>query len=112
MPCYDCGLEYGGDSWIEAIIPDKVWNKISPTGNQGGILCISCIAKRLRKLNINIGKIPIWLCGTEPLKAMPGDPSDEINILRNWDFKRIECQYIPDYIGINRYLSGDKNDKM
>ena len=31
MPCYDCGMDYEGEDWIEAVIPDKIWNKISPT---------------------------------------------------------------------------------
>ena len=47
--CYDCGLNYEDPGWIEAVIPDKVWNEISPTGDQGGILCITCISRRLIK---------------------------------------------------------------
>ncbi|MHA1402130.1 MAG: hypothetical protein ACTSQE_17420 [Candidatus Heimdallarchaeaceae archaeon] len=75
LQCYDCGLEYGGDAWIEAIIPDEIWNEISPTGGGGGILCISCIAKRIKQKGYK--DIPVWLCGTEPLKAMEGDPTRE-----------------------------------
>lgn len=80
--CYDCGLKYGSDGWIEAIIPDKVWNKIKPTEceNDCGILCITCIARRLKILGFT--DIPVWLCGTEPLKAMHGDPSESLDILR------------------------------
>lgn len=83
MPCYDCGKEYGGDDWIEAIIPDKIWNKISPTKNQGGILCISCIARRLKKAGYD--NVPVFLCGTEPLKAIEGDPAEHIDILRDFN---------------------------
>ncbi len=40
--CYDCGLEYGIDGWIEAIVPDYVWNLIRPEGAefrlQGAVL--------------------------------------------------------------------------
>ena len=75
LQCYDCGLEYGGDAWIEAIIPDEIWNEISPTGGEGGILCISCMAKRIKQKGYK--GIPVWLCGTEPLKAMEGDPTHE-----------------------------------
>ena len=84
MGCYDCGLEYGESAWIEAIIPDKVWIEISPTENEGGILCISCISKRLTKKGFK--NVPVWLCGTEPLIGMSGDPGDEPNvfILKNW----------------------------
>jgi len=83
--CYDCGLNYTDPGWIEAIIPDKIWNEISPTGDQGGILCIICISRRLVKKGYR--RIPVWLCGTEPLRSMNGDPGNEINlsILRNWE---------------------------
>lgn len=81
--CYDCGLQYGGPGWIEAIIPDKIWNKISPTNNQGGILCITCISKRLQKYELK--DVPVWLAGTEPLKAMTGDSGDSLDLLRNYD---------------------------
>lgn len=80
--CYDCGLEYGGIGWIEAIIPDKVWDMIRPKGyHKGcGLLCINCISRRLARKGLK--NIPVWLSGTEPLKALPGGPS--LNIIRNW----------------------------
>ena len=86
MPkCHDCGLEYGGTGWIEVVIPDKVWNKIKPGGCSDGcgLLCVSCIAKRLR--NAGFKDVPVWLCGTEPLRAMSGDPSENLELLRDWD---------------------------
>ena len=88
MPCYDCGLEYSDDGWIEAIIPDKIWNKIKPDGCEDGcgLLCITCIARRLNKLGMK--HVPIWLCGTESVDAMAGDPGDNIDILRNWTVRR------------------------
>lgn len=84
MGCYDCGLEYGENGWIEAIIPDKVWNMIRPDGcgTGCGILCITCISRRLTDAGLD--NVPVWLCGTEPLKAMAGRPNDGIDILRNW----------------------------
>ena len=83
--CYDCGLIYGSIGWIEAIIPDKIWIEISPTHNIGGILCINCISKRLAKKGYK--NIPVWLCGTEPLKAIEGDPADKLELLRNFNNK-------------------------
>ena len=80
--CYDCGMEYGGDNWIEAIIPDHIWYEISPTGDEGGILCISCIAKRVKEKDFM--DVPVWLRGTERLMAMPGDPGDFLLMLRDW----------------------------
>ena len=83
--CYDCKLEYGGNGWIEAIIPDKIWNKISPikSNKQGGLLCITCISKRLKLAGFK--DVPIWLCGTEPLRVIEGDPGTNLDLLRNWD---------------------------
>lgn len=76
--CYDCGLLYGKDGWIEAVIPDKVWNAIKPDGcgDGCGILCITCIARRLKIKGIK--NVPVWLCGTENLIAREGDPSEKI----------------------------------
>ena len=89
MSCYDCGLKYGSDAWIEAIIPDKIWARIRPekdeTSKTGGILCISCIVRRLNILGYK--NVPIWLCGTEPIISMRGDPGESIEILREWSIK-------------------------
>ena len=79
MACHDCGRPYGEDDWIEAIIPDAIWNSISPAGDESGILCISCMAKRLKEAGYY--NVPVWLCGTEPLQARTGDP--EITLLRH-----------------------------
>src|SRR3972149_597573 len=83
--CFDCGLEYVDDGWIEAIIPDKVWDAIRPEGCPPacGILCITCIARRIRKKGFET--VPIWLCGTEHISAVPGDPDQCLPILRNWE---------------------------
>ncbi|MEX1120881.1 MAG: hypothetical protein WED82_02020 [Balneolales bacterium] len=86
--CYDCHLPYGDESWIEAVIPDKTWNKIKPEGcdDGSGILCITCIARRLREAGYNhTNPVPVFLCGTEPLQAMPGDPGEHLKLLREWD---------------------------
>lgn len=82
--CYKCSLDYEDPGWIEAVIPDKVWNEISPTGDQGGLLCITCISRKLVEKGYKT--IPVWLCGIEPLRPVFGDPGDEVNlfILRNW----------------------------
>jgi hypothetical protein len=83
--CYDCGRPYGDDGWIEAVIPDKVWNRIKPDGcsDGAGLLCINCISDRLSAAGIS--DVPVWLCGMEPLKAMHGDPGSYLDMLRNWD---------------------------
>ena len=100
LGCYDCDLEYGGDSWIEAVIPDKVWNEISPDGEGGGVLCISCIARRLREKFPN-ERVPVWMCGTEPLEARAGDPGDndfELSDLREWYPSTLPCKNVEPFI--------------
>lgn len=49
--CYDCGLAYGDLGWIEAVIPDRVWNAIRPDGcgEHCGLLCITCIARAIKE---------------------------------------------------------------
>jgi len=70
--CNDCGMVYGSDSWIEGIVTDDIWNKIKPTKNDDdcGILCISCINRRLKILGYD--NVPIWFHGTEALTAKEG----------------------------------------
>lgn len=46
--CVDCHRQYGDAfGFPDLIIPDAAWAKISPTGHGGGLLCPSCICKRL-----------------------------------------------------------------
>jgi len=53
--CHDCGLDYGSDGWIEAVVPDAVWNAIRPRGRgEGcGILCITCMARRISERGLH-----------------------------------------------------------
>lgn len=83
--CYDCGLKYGSDGWIEAIVPDKIWNRIKPSECEDGcgILCITCINRRLKVLGLK--DIPVWMCGTESLKAQLEDPINDLKTLREFD---------------------------
>lgn len=45
--CKDCGLPYGGDDWIDTVLPPEQWLLIAP---ENGILCANCIVKRASKL--------------------------------------------------------------
>lgn len=55
LACYCCGLLYGGLGWMDAVVPDDVWLEISPTGDGGGILCITCMARRCDARGIQSG---------------------------------------------------------
>ena len=82
--CADCGMPYTSPRWIEAIIPDHVWNLIRPDGcgEGAGLLCISCMSGRLTAASLT--DVPVWLCGVEPLVAHSGDPAEELKVLRKW----------------------------
>lgn len=64
--CHDCGLAYGDVGWIECVVPNDVWRQIGPTGDEGGILCITCIARRAKRHGLK--DVPVMLCGTEVLR--------------------------------------------
>lgn len=49
--CYDCGLSY--TEFPDMMIPDELWERINPTEHEGaGILCPTCIARRLNYLGL------------------------------------------------------------
>lgn len=46
--CHDCGRPYGDEhGFPDLLVPDDVWLRISPHGGIGGLLCPSCICKRV-----------------------------------------------------------------
>ena len=70
--CYDCGMWYGEAGWADVIVPDEVWELISPTTREGGgLLCFNCMERRLEFLGLN--NVPHWV-GSGPF-AM-GDSFD------------------------------------
>lgn len=51
--CFDCGRRYGDEyGFPDLMIPDDVWAKISPRGDEGGLLCPSCICRRAHAFGI------------------------------------------------------------
>lgn len=52
--CFDCGRQYGDEhGFPDLIIPLDIWERISPTKNEGGLLCPSCICARLHAAGIS-----------------------------------------------------------
>ena len=45
--CADCHRLYGSPGFPDLVIPNDTWKAISPTGDEGGLLCPSCICERL-----------------------------------------------------------------
>lgn len=52
LVCYDCGRKYGDPGFPDLVINNKAWKQISPSSDEGGLLCPSCICARLEKNNI------------------------------------------------------------
>src|SRR3546814_1466042 len=51
--CHDCGRPYGNEhGFPDLVIPNDVWRRISPSGNDGGLLCPSCLCARLHQASI------------------------------------------------------------
>lgn len=45
--CHDCKRPYSDGGFPDLIIPYSAWKQISPNGDDSGLLCPSCICKRL-----------------------------------------------------------------
>src|SRR3990167_3157268 len=51
--CIDCGRKYGDEfGFPDLIIPDDIWKRISPTHDEGGLLCPSCLCRRVQEAGI------------------------------------------------------------
>lgn len=50
--CYDCGLDYGDPGFQDLIVSNDVWRRISPTGDNGGLFCPTCLVRALSKAGI------------------------------------------------------------
>ena len=51
--CDDCGRPYGDEhGFPDFVIPNYIWRRISPSCDEGGLLCPSCICKRLHDAGI------------------------------------------------------------
>lgn len=45
--CADCGLSYLDGGFQDLVIPNEAWRKISPTRDEGGLLCPTCLLRAL-----------------------------------------------------------------
>jgi hypothetical protein len=51
--CYDCGRRYGNEhGFPDLVVSNETWIMISPTGDEGGLLCPSCMCRRAADLGI------------------------------------------------------------
>lgn len=77
--CYDCGLAYGGEGWCDVGVSNEVWARISPSGHYGGLLCFTCMARRLARGGLEGVPVAIrsgpWECSDRDLNN--GSPEQE-----------------------------------
>lgn len=88
--CYDCGLDYEQFGY-DFVIQNELWREISPTHNDGGILCSNCMCKRM----MNLGMSAIWVVVyTGEIKTKNNPLTKLVNIcryIRN-EYKAWQCQ--------------------
>lgn len=63
--CYDCGLPYNDLGFADLLVPTDVWKIISPTGNEGGLLCPTCLVRAAEKAGVENVRVafmsgPFW----------------------------------------------------
>lgn len=46
--CFDCGMPYGTEDWVDIVLPNEQWDMIFP--EHDGLLCPNCIMKRASKI--------------------------------------------------------------
>lgn len=98
LGCADCGAPYDDPAWIEAVVPDAIWNEqLSPQGNEGGILCILCMARRA--VAKGLSDVPVLLtAGPFALSAPTANGAmaelrealEPFAKLADWPFQRLE----------------------
>lgn len=72
--CYDCGLAYDSPGWADVVIPDIIWRLISPTGDEGGLLCFHCMVARLAELDLR--NVPYSIT-SGPFAFSVGEPLED-----------------------------------
>lgn len=50
--CCDCGLDYEDAGFQDLIVSNDVWRRISSKGDDGGLLCPTCLIRALVKAGI------------------------------------------------------------
>jgi hypothetical protein len=50
--CYDCGLPYSDPGFADLVVPAGFWALISPTGDEGGLLCPTCLVRAAAKADL------------------------------------------------------------
>ncbi len=50
--CHGCGLPYDDPGFADLVVSNDVWSQISPTGDEGGLLCPTCMVRAAAKAGL------------------------------------------------------------
>lgn len=50
--CHDCGIPYGSPRFPDLVVPHDQWAKISPSGDENGLLCPNCMCARAESAGV------------------------------------------------------------
>ena len=76
--CKECGLEYGGDSWADLCLDAEEWAKISPSGDEAGLLCANCMVMKAKQRGLKNIRAT-WMSGPFTAPRLPeiAEPLEE-----------------------------------
>ena len=80
--CARCNCPYGSHGFHDLIVPDDVWAQISPTGDEGGLLCPTCIIAALDELGLK--DVPVYFASgparvVDRGEDVPGDWMEDLH---------------------------------
>uniref|UniRef100_A0A6M3L1Z8 Uncharacterized protein n=1 Tax=viral metagenome TaxID=1070528 RepID=A0A6M3L1Z8_9ZZZZ len=50
--CFDCGLLMSDDGWADLVVSHEMWLRLSPTGDEGGLLCPTCMVRAAKRKGV------------------------------------------------------------
>jgi len=74
IDCNDCGLDYDDPGFVDLVVSHEIWAEISPTGDEGGLLCPTCMVRAAAKCGLdNIQAVfrsgPFLGCPLRPIEG-------------------------------------------
>lgn len=97
--CLDCGMPYGGEDWLDCLLPRWQWLEINP--DDGGILCANCMVKRASKLPGAVGFHAV--IGISPPRAAPAKVCDHKCMIEQEEHSTCECDCGATWVRGTRY---------
>ena len=86
VACEDCGRPYGDEhGFPDLIISRSAWIKISTSHDDGGLLCPSCICKRL--YDAGIRDVPAaFMSG--PIRSATRTEMEALSLIERWEAEK------------------------